>query len=160
MDKLMIQGGLPLEGTVQISGAKNSAVALIPAAILADSTVTIDNVPTISDVELLAELLREIGGDVELDNDEHEIQINPEKMFAMPLPNGRVKKLRASYYLMGAMLGKFKKAVIGLPGGCNLGPRPIDQHIKGFEALGAKVTNEQGAIYLRADELVGMVFKH
>ncbi len=151
----MIQGGLPLEGTVQISGAKNSAVALIPAAILADSTVTIDNVPTISDVELLAELLREIGGDVELDNDEHEIQINPEKMFAMPLPNGRVKKLRASYYLMGAMLGKFKKAVIGLPGGCNLGPRPIDQHIKGFEALGAKVTNEQGAIYLRADELVG-----
>ena len=101
-----------------------------------------------------------IGGDVELDNDEHEIQINPEKMFAMPLPNGRVKKLRASYYLMGAMLGKFKKAVIGLPGGCNLGPRPIDQHIKGFEALGAKVTNEQGAIYLRADELVGMVFKH
>ncbi|GAF67121.1 UDP-N-acetylglucosamine 1-carboxyvinyltransferase [Bacillus sp. TS-2] len=153
MDKLMIKGGLPLEGTVQISGAKNSAVALIPAAILADSTVTIDNVPAISDVNLLAELLEEIGGEVELSN--HEIKINPEKMFAMPLPNGRVKKLRASYYLMGAMLGKFKKAVIGLPGGCNLGPRPIDQHIKGFEALGAKVTNEQGAIYLRADELVG-----
>jgi UDP-N-acetylglucosamine 1-carboxyvinyltransferase len=76
-------------------------------------------------------------------------------MFAMPLPNGRVKKVRASYYMMGAMLGKFKKAVIGLPGGCNLGPRPIDQHIKGFEALGAKVTNEQGAIYLQADELIG-----
>ena len=73
----------------------------------------------------------------------------------MPLPNGNVKKLRASYYLMGAMLGRFKKAVIGLPGGCFLGPRPIDQHIKGFEALGAKVTNEHGAIYLRADELIG-----
>lgn len=73
----------------------------------------------------------------------------------MPLPNGRVKKLRASYYFMGAMLGRFKKAVIGMPGGCNLGPRPIDQHIKGFEALGAQVTNEQGAIYLRADELRG-----
>ncbi|MFE5278657.1 UDP-N-acetylglucosamine 1-carboxyvinyltransferase, partial [Bacillus cereus] len=77
------------------------------------------------------------------------------QMISMPLPNGKVKKLRASYYLMGAMLGRFKKAVIGLPGGCHLGPRPIDQHIKGFEALGASVTNEQGAIYLRADELVG-----
>ncbi|MBU8905860.1 UDP-N-acetylglucosamine 1-carboxyvinyltransferase [Desertibacillus haloalkaliphilus] len=153
MDKLMIEGGSPLEGEVQISGAKNSAVALIPAAILADSEVTIDNLPQISDVSLLAELLEEIGGKVELD--EHTIRVQPEEMIAMPLPNGAVKKLRASYYLMGAMLGKFKKAVIGLPGGCNLGPRPIDQHIKGFEALGAKVTNEQGAIYLRADELVG-----
>ncbi len=149
----MIKGGYPLEGTVQISGAKNSAVALIPAAILADSHVTIDNLPEISDVHLLAELLQEIGGEVELGK--HEITVNPEAMIAMPLPNGRVKKLRASYYLMGAMLGKFKKAVIGLPGGCNLGPRPIDQHIKGFEALGARVTNEQGAIYLRADELRG-----
>ncbi len=149
----MIEGGYPLEGTVQISGAKNSAVALIPAAILADSKVTIDNLPEISDVQLLGELLEEIGGKVELSD--NEMVINPESMIAMPLPNGRVKKLRASYYLMGAMLGKFKKAVIGLPGGCNLGPRPIDQHIKGFEALGAKVTNEQGAIYLRAEELKG-----
>ncbi|MCM3714240.1 UDP-N-acetylglucosamine 1-carboxyvinyltransferase [Halalkalibacter oceani] len=153
MDKLMIKGGKPLEGTVQISGAKNSAVALIPAAILADSYVTIDNLPEISDVQLLAELLKEIGGEVQLNA--QEITINPASMISMPLPNGRVKKLRASYYLMGAMLGKFKKAVIGLPGGCNLGPRPIDQHIKGFEALGAKVTNEQGAIYLRAEELRG-----
>lgn len=153
MEKLLIEGGYPLEGTVQISGAKNSAVALIPAAILADSTVTIDNLPRISDVQLLGELLTEIGGKVSLEN--QEMIIDPSDMIAMPLPNGRVKKLRASYYMMGAMLGKFKKAVIGLPGGCNLGPRPIDQHIKGFEALGAKVTNEQGAIYLRADELRG-----
>lgn len=153
MEKLLIEGGHPLEGKVQISGAKNSAVALIPAAILADSPVTIDNLPDISDVETLAELLEEIGGQTELDGDT--LVIHPENMFAMPLPNGRVKKLRASYYMMGAMLGKFKKAVIGLPGGCNLGPRPIDQHIKGFEALGAKVTNEQGAVYLQADELVG-----
>ena len=87
--------------------------------------------------------------------DDGEMTVNPSRMISMPLPNGRVKKLRASYYLMGAMLGKFKKAVIGLPGGCHLGPRPIDQHIKGFEALGAQVTNEQGAIYLRADELRG-----
>ncbi|GIN12881.1 UDP-N-acetylglucosamine 1-carboxyvinyltransferase 2 [Shouchella clausii] len=153
MQKLLIEGGHTLEGTVSISGAKNSAVALIPAAILADSAVVIDNLPAISDVDLLAELLGEIGGDVDLGN--QTMTIHPEKMVAMPLPNGRVKKLRASYYLMGAMLGKFKKAVIGLPGGCNLGPRPIDQHIKGFEALGAQVTNEQGAIYLRADELQG-----
>ncbi|UCZ53044.1 UDP-N-acetylglucosamine 1-carboxyvinyltransferase [Bacillus shivajii] len=153
MEKLLIEGGHYLEGTVQVSGAKNSAVALIPAAILADSTVTIDNLPTISDVGILAELLEEIGGRTEHDGDT--LTVHPEDMFAMPLPNGRVKKLRASYYMMGAMLGKFKKAVIGLPGGCNLGPRPIDQHIKGFEALGAKVTNEQGAIYLQADELIG-----
>ncbi|ERN51945.1 UDP-N-acetylglucosamine 1-carboxyvinyltransferase [Alkalihalophilus marmarensis] len=155
MEKLMIEGGHPLEGTVQISGAKNSAVALIPAAILADTPVTIDNLPGISDVQLLGDLLREIGGEVELSLADQEIKIDPSNMIAMPLPNGKVKKLRASYYLMGAMLGKFNKAVIGLPGGCNLGPRPIDQHIKGFEALGARVTNEQGAIYLRAEELRG-----
>ncbi|MBY6037377.1 UDP-N-acetylglucosamine 1-carboxyvinyltransferase [Fictibacillus nanhaiensis] len=154
MEKLMIEGGYPLEGTVHISGAKNSAVALIPATILAESTVTIEGLPNISDVRILRDLLEEIGGEAYLD-DNQSLTVNPESMIAMPLPNGKVKKLRASYYLMGAMLGRFKKAVIGLPGGCNLGPRPIDQHIKGFEALGAKVTNEQGAIYLRADELVG-----
>ncbi len=150
----MIEGGYPLEGTVHISGAKNSAVALIPATILAESTVTIEGLPNISDVRILRDLLEEIGGEAYLDENQT-LTVNPEKMIAMPLPSGKVKKLRASYYLMGAMLGRFKKAVIGLPGGCNLGPRPIDQHIKGFEALGAKVTNEQGAIYLRADELVG-----
>jgi UDP-N-acetylglucosamine 1-carboxyvinyltransferase len=154
MEKLMIEGGYPLEGTVHISGAKNSAVALIPATILAESTVTIEGLPNISDVRILRDLLEEIGGEAYLDENQT-LTVNPENMIAMPLPNGKVKKLRASYYLMGAMLGRFKKAVIGLPGGCNLGPRPIDQHIKGFEALGAKVTNEQGAIYLRADELVG-----
>ncbi|WP_221567321.1 UDP-N-acetylglucosamine 1-carboxyvinyltransferase [Alkalihalobacillus sp. TS-13] len=153
MEKLMIEGGHPLEGTVQISGAKNSAVALIPAAILADSTVTIDHLPSISDVGILRDLLEDIGGEVHLED--NTLTVHPENMISMPLPNGKVKKLRASYYLMGAMLGRFKKAVIGLPGGCNLGPRPIDQHIKGFQALGARVTNEQGAIYLRADELVG-----
>ncbi|WP_170008381.1 UDP-N-acetylglucosamine 1-carboxyvinyltransferase [Bacillus fonticola] len=153
MEKLMIAGGTPLKGTVRISGAKNSAVALIPATILAESPVTIEGLPNISDVAMLQALLEEIGGEVSLDG--QDMTVNPREMVAMPLPNGKVKKLRASYYLMGAMLGRFKKAVIGLPGGCHLGPRPIDQHIKGFEALGAKVTNEQGAIYLRADELRG-----
>lgn len=153
MQKILIEGGHPLNGKVRISGAKNSAVALLPAAILADSEVTIEGLPNISDVHILSDLLEDIGGKVAWEN--NNITVNPEDMIAMPLPNGKVKKLRASYYFMGAMLGKFKKAVIGLPGGCFLGPRPIDQHIKGFEALGTTVTNEQGAIYLRADELRG-----
>src|SRR5690606_632400 len=153
MEKLKIAGGQQLRGTNKVSGAKNSAVALIPATILAETPVTIEGLPDISDVHTLKALLEEIGGNVSFDNGE--MTVDPSQMISMPLPNGRVKKLRASYYLMGAMLGRFKKAVIGLPGGCHLGPRPIDQHIKGFEALGAKVTNEQGAIYLRADELRG-----
>lgn len=153
MEKLKILGGNKLNGTVRVSGAKNSAVALIPATILADSPVTIEGLPKISDVEILSSLLEEIGGTVSMDGED--LTVDPSKMIAMPLPSGKVKKLRASYYLMGAMLGRFKKAVVGLPGGCHLGPRPIDQHIKGFEALGAEVTNEQGAIYLRADELRG-----
>ncbi|KPN13907.1 UDP-N-acetylglucosamine 1-carboxyvinyltransferase [Bacillus australimaris] len=153
MEKLNIAGGDPLRGTVHISGAKNSAVALIPATILANSPVTIEGLPHISDIDTLRDLLEEIGGKVTFEKGE--MVVNPVSMISMPLPNGKVKKLRASYYLMGAMLGRFKQAVIGLPGGCHLGPRPIDQHIKGFEALGAEVTNEQGAIYLRAEKLVG-----
>ena len=153
MQKMFIEGGHELNGKVRISGAKNSAVALVPAAILADSNVTIEGLPEISDVYTLGELVEEIGGKVTWDG--QTVNIDPSEMISMPLPNGKVKKLRASYYFMGAMLGKFNKAVIGLPGGCHLGPRPIDQHIKGFEALGAKVTNEHGAIYIRAKELIG-----
>ncbi|WP_203248436.1 UDP-N-acetylglucosamine 1-carboxyvinyltransferase [Sporosarcina beigongshangi] len=153
MDVYKITGGKPLKGTIKVSGAKNSAVALIPASILADSLVTIEGLPEISDVLTLQALLEDIGGKV--DFTDGTMTVDPTEMISMPLPNGNVKKLRASYYLMGAMLGRFKNAVIGLPGGCHLGPRPIDQHIKGFEALGAKVTNEHGAIYLRAEELRG-----
>lgn len=153
MEKLKIVGGHPLQGTVRISGAKNSAVALIPAAILAESPITIEGLPKISDVNILKRLLEDLGGNVHLQDGV--MTVDPTSFIPMPIPNGKVKKLRASYYLMGAMLGRFKKAVVGLPGGCHLGPRPIDQHIKGFEALGASVTNEHGAIYLRADELRG-----
>jgi UDP-N-acetylglucosamine 1-carboxyvinyltransferase len=153
MEKLLVEGGRTLRGKVRISGAKNSAVALIPATILAESPVTIEGLPKISDIAILKSLLEEIGGKVTQNG--RDLTVDPTSMISMPLPNGKVKKLRASYYFMGAMLGRFKKAVIGLPGGCNLGPRPIDQHIKGFEALGAQVTNEQGAIYLRAKELRG-----
>jgi len=153
MKKMFVEGGHKLKGKVRIGGAKNSAVALLPAAILADSEVTIEGLPEISDVYALGELLEEIGGEVTWDG--HTAHIDPKRMISMPLPNGLVKQLRASYYFMGAMLGKFNRAVIGLPGGCYLGPRPIDQHIKGFEALGAEVTNEKGAMYLRAKELRG-----
>lgn len=148
-----IHGGRPLQGTIKVSGAKNSAVALIPASVLANSKVTIDGLPDISDVQTLRRLLEEVG--IETSFVDGTMEIDPSGIVEMPLPNGDVKKMRASYYMMGAMLGRFGRAVIGLPGGCPLGPRPIDQHIKGFEALGAKVTNEHGAIYLRADKLVG-----
>lgn len=151
--KLMVAGGRPLRGTVAISGAKNSAVALIPAAILAETTVVLDNLPQISDVGIYTELLTELGAKVERNGDQ--MKIDPQSLRSVPMPNGNVKKLRASYYLMGALLGRFGEATIGLPGGCNFEPRPIDQHMKGFEALGAEVRNEFGSIHIRAKRLTG-----
>ncbi|MEX2104893.1 MAG: UDP-N-acetylglucosamine 1-carboxyvinyltransferase, partial [Bacilli bacterium] len=153
MEKLLIQGGRPLNGEVTISGAKNSAVALIPACILAEDTVVIENLPQISDVVVYSEILRDLGATVIIN--EKELTVEARGIQSKPMPNGRVKKLRASYYLMGALLGRFGKATVGMPGGCNLGPRPIDQHIKGFEALGARVTLEQGAIHIEAEQLRG-----
>jgi UDP-N-acetylglucosamine 1-carboxyvinyltransferase len=153
MEKIMIAGGRPLRGTVQISGAKNSAIALIPAAILAETTVILDNLPVLSDVAIYADILTELGAVIERRDDQ--MTIDPSQLVSIPMPNGNVKKLRASYYLMGALLGRFGEAVIGLPGGCNFEPRPIDQHIKGFEALGAEVTNEYGALHIRAKQLRG-----
>lgn len=151
--KLLIAGGRPLRGTIQISGAKNSAVALIPAAILAESTVILDNLPKISDVGIYTEILTQLGASVQWNEDT--MRIDPSSLKSIPMPNGNVKKLRASYYLMGALLGRFGEATIGLPGGCNFEPRPIDQHIKGFEALGAEVSNENGSIHIRAKALRG-----
>ncbi|MCC2683943.1 MAG: UDP-N-acetylglucosamine 1-carboxyvinyltransferase [Paenibacillaceae bacterium] len=153
MDKLMIAGGKPLRGTVQISGAKNSAVALIPAAILAETEVVLDNLPNITDVAIYMEILQEMGASVSRMNDQ--MVINPASMKSVPMPNGNVKKLRASYYLWGALLGRFGEATVGLPGGCNFEPRPFDQHIKGFEAMGAKVSNEHGSIHFSAKQLTG-----
>jgi UDP-N-acetylglucosamine 1-carboxyvinyltransferase len=153
MEKLMVAGGRPLRGTVQISGAKNSAVALIPTAILAETEITLDNLPEISDVAVYSGLLQELGATVKREADQ--MVINPSFLKSMPMPNGDVKKLRASYYLMGALLGRFGEAIVGLPGGCNFEPRPIEQHIKGFEALGAKVSTENGSLYIRAKELRG-----
>lgn len=149
----MIGGGRPLEGVVTISGAKNSAIALIPAAILAESEVVLDNLPSLSDVAVYSEILEELGATVSWSG--NQMRIDPSRIVSIPMPNGPVKKLRASYYMMGALLGRFKEATIGLPGGCNFEPRPIDQHIKGFEALGATVTNDHGSIHLYAKELRG-----
>ncbi|EOT44846.1 UDP-N-acetylglucosamine 1-carboxyvinyltransferase [Enterococcus columbae] len=155
MKKIVINGNRPLKGEVTISGAKNSAVALIPAAILADSPVILEGVPDIQDVHSLMEILEIMGVKVKFEN--NQLEIDPTNIVSIPMPSGKINSLRASYYFMGALLGKFGEGVVGLPGGCNLGPRPIDLHIKGFEALGATVSNERGAMYLRTDEkgLVG-----
>lgn len=153
LEKLMVVGGRPLRGTVQISGAKNSAIALIPAAVLAETPVTLDNLPHLSDVAIYTEILTDLGATIDWNEDR--MTIDPSQMKPLAMPNGKVKKLRASYYLMGALLGRFGEAWIGLPGGCNFEPRPIDLHIKGFEALGAVVSNENGALRIRAKELRG-----
>lgn len=153
MEKLMIAGGKQLRGTVRISGAKNSAIALLPAAILADSTVILDNLPNISDVAIYIDILKDLGADIEWDG--NEVTIDPTGITPQPMHNGKVKKIRASYYLMGALLGKFGEASIGLPGGCNFEPRPIEQHIKGFQALGAQVDNDHGSMHIRAEQLLG-----
>jgi len=151
---IKVRGGKTLSGEVEISGAKNSAVALIPASLMAGKgEVVLEGLPEISDVGTLMSLLNDLN--IKTDLDGTVLKINAEEAENMPLPNTKVQSLRASYYMMGAMLARFKKCVIGLPGGCPLGPRPIDQHIKGFEALGAKVTNEHGAMYLVAEELKG-----
>ena len=151
---IKIEGGHPLRGEVTISGAKNATVALIPAAILANGPVTICGVPNISDVQSLSELLKELGVFVLVKGEDH-IVIDPANMKNIPLDHPAVSKLRASYYFMGALLGKYKEVKMKMPGGCYLGPRPIDLHLKGFEALGAKVEYEKGYYNIKAERLVG-----
>lgn len=153
-DVIRIEGGYPLSGKVRISGSKNATVALIPAAILGNSAVTIVGVPNISDVQSLKVLLEELGVKVVFKAEDH-IIMDTSNMHNEPMVSDTVTKLRASYYFMGALLGKYKYVKIKMPGGCYLGPRPIDLHLKGFEALGAKVTYEDGCYILEAEELVG-----
>lgn len=150
MKKIVVRGGKQLSGEITISGAKNSTVALIPATILADSPVTLEGVPDIQDVHSLIEILNDMN--VKTNFDGSTLVVDPTEMISIPMPNGKIKSLRASYYFMGALLTKFGKGVVGLPGGCFLGPRPIDQHLKGFRALGATVDNEMGAMYLKTSE--------
>lgn len=151
---IKIEGGHKLKGTVRISGSKNATVALIPAAILANGPVTVCDVPNISDVESLSVLLRDLGVIVDIRSSDC-IVIDPMNMQNKPLVHEAVNKLRASYYFMGALLGKYGHAEIRMPGGCYLGPRPIDLHLKGFEALGANIEYKHGAYVLDAPELVG-----
>ena len=151
---IKIEGGHKLNGTVRISGSKNATVALIPAAILANGPVTICGVPSISDVESLSVLLRDLGVVVDIRSSDS-IVIDPTQMENKPLIHEAVNKLRASYYFMGALLGKYGHAEIRMPGGCYLGPRPIDLHLKGFEALGATIHYDHGAYILDAPQLIG-----
>lgn len=151
---IKIEGGHPLEGSVRISGSKNATVALIPACVLANEPITIFDVPNISDVKSLKVLLEELDVIVE-QKDDDTLYIDPSKMVNRPMTSTAVSKLRASYYFMGALLGKFGHVEIKMPGGCYLGPRPIDLHLKGFEALGAKVEYIKGCYILDADKLTG-----
>ncbi|MEG1256274.1 UDP-N-acetylglucosamine 1-carboxyvinyltransferase [Clostridium sp.] len=154
MEKLVINGGNPLFGNVNIDGAKNAAVAILPAAILAAKGVcTIDNVPNIEDINCLEIILKYLGCKVEAGC--NCISIDSTDIVTTNATIPEVRKMRASYYLLGALLARFKKARVELPGGCPIGDRPIDQHIKGFEALGATVTIEHGAVNIIADKLVG-----
>ena len=154
MDKLIINGGTRLKGEVVISGAKNAAVALIPATLLIDGICTITNVPNISDIKITCKILEKLGAIITW-NTKNEITVDTRNITSAIAPLDMTSKFRASYYLIGALLGRKKEAVVGLPGGCNLGPRPIDQHIKGFEALGATIDVSQGKISASAKKLVG-----
>lgn len=153
MKILEITGKQKLSGSIRISGAKNSSVALIPAAILADEEVTICNIPEITDMNALCDILELLG--VKTKRASESIVIDPQNIVNNEISEQYSKKLRASYYFMGALLGKYKKAVMYFPGGCSIGARPIDQHLKGFEALGAKVTIEKNKYIVEAKELKG-----
>ena len=133
MRKIIINGGKKLQGEVTVSGAKNSVVALIPAIILSDGVVTLDGVPAISDVDNLIEIIEVMGGSVKRDGET--LEIDPRGVKDMPMPFGKINSLRASYYFYGSLLGRYGQATVGLPGGCDLGPRPIDLHLKAFEAM-------------------------
>ena len=153
MKQIIIDGGQKLSGEIKISGAKNSAVALVPASILCDELVTIDNIPNISDISALKEILNHLGAKIE--HNDSVIKIDPTLINSREIPEEISKKLRASYYFMGSILGKYKKVEMYFPGGCSIGARPIDLHLKGFEALGASVINEGNKYIVEADELSG-----
>ncbi len=154
MEQYIIKGGKPLVGEVTISGYKNAALGIIAAAIMTDETVKIENVPDVKDINVLLQAIEDIGGKVDRIN-KHTVKINASKIDSVVVDSDYVRKIRGSYYLVGALLGKYKKAQVALPGGCNIGSRPIDRHIKGFEALGSEVKIEHGLICARADRLLG-----
>lgn len=154
MKNIIISGGKRLEGDVYISGAKNAAVAIIPAVLLSDEACRIENIPNISDITLIGKVLTEIGADVRMIN-RSTLEIVPPKAVLPIVSHDLMRQIRASYYLLGALLGKYSQAIVSLPGGCNLGVRPIDQHLKGFVALGATYKVDSGMVHVYCDHLKG-----
>ena len=154
MEKLVIKGPTPLKGEVEINGAKNAAVAILPATLLVDGICTIDNLPNISDVKISCEILEKLGAKIQWNN-KNSITIDTTNINTTKAPLDLTSKFRASYYIIGAMLGRMGEIEVGMPGGCKLGARPIDQHIKGFELLGADVTVGNGTIHAKAKKLEG-----
>lgn len=154
MEQFIIKGGSPLVGEVEIGGAKNAALAILAAGIMTDETVLIDNLPDVNDINVMLEAIAGIGATVQR-VDRHTVKINGSTIGNFNIEYDYIKKIRASYYLLGALLGKYKRAEVALPGGCNIGSRPIDQHLKGFRAIGADVDIEHGKIVAEADVLRG-----
>ena len=154
MEQYIMKGGNPLVGEVNISGAKNAALGILAAAIMTDDDVVIDNLPDVRDINVLLEAIEEIGASVER-IDRHTVRINAKNIKEVSVDDEFIRRIRASYYFIGALLGKYKSAEVPLPGGCNIGSRPIDQHLKGFRALGAKVEIVKGSVVAHAIDLVG-----
>ena len=154
MEQYVIKGGNPLVGEVEISGAKNAALAILAAAIMTDETVTIDNLPNVRDINVLLDAMEGIGAKIER-LDAHKVKINGSMIHDLTVAYEYIKKIRASYYLLGALLGKYRRAEVALPGGCDIGSRPIDLHLKGFRALGANVDIQHGLITASAEKLIG-----
>ena len=154
MEQYVIKGGIPLVGEVDIAGAKNAALPIISASIMTDETVTLENLPDVNDINVLLEAIEQIGARVER-LDRHTVKINGSTIANCSVDYECIKKIRASYYLLGALLGKYNSAEVPLPGGCNIGSRPIDQHLKGFRAIGANVEIRHGTIIAKCDRMVG-----
>lgn len=154
MEQYIIKGGSPLVGEVEIGGAKNAALAILAASIMTDETVVIENLPDVRDINVLIQAMQSVGAMVER-IDRHTVKVNGSTIRDLTIEDDYIKKIRASYYLLGALLGKYKKGEVALPGGCNIGSRPIDQHIKGFKALGADVKIAHGLIITEAEKLKG-----
>lgn len=154
MEQYIMKGGIPLRGEVEIGGAKNAALAILAAAIMADEEVVIENLPDVRDINVLLQAIHDIGAGIDRVN-RHTVKLNGKSIYSCRVDYEYIKKIRASYYLLGALLGKKQEAEVALPGGCDIGSRPIDQHIKGFRALGAEVTIRNGMIYAKAKHLHG-----
>ena len=154
MEQYVVKGGVPLRGKVSIGGAKNAALGILAAAIMTDDTVTIENVPNVRDTRVLLQAIEGIGAKVKYVYN-NSVQINGGSICDTNVEYDYIRKIRASYYLLGALLGKYNEAHVALPGGCNIGSRPIDQHIKGFKALGADVDIDCGVVHAKAEKLTG-----